>query len=176
MRIVCHLVSHVIFLLNTKHHLDSTTFSTTTLYNEHLFQNLFSRLSHVKSESGRNPRNTSPTGNEPDKLATISGTSLEDIYQFFEVQGEIGEEDQQAPIIEEVKEFGQIGTQSLLDHEMAETSLVEKMSYLQSQIRRWRVSTPEELLGNQMQWSFRLERVSAQTSHSSEGHMVFTKT
>ena len=33
-----------------------------------------------------------------------------------------------------MKEFGQIGTQSLLDHEMAETSLVEKMCYLQSQM------------------------------------------
>ena len=58
----------------------------------------------------------------------------EDIYQFFDVQREFGEQDQQAPIVEEVKEFGQIGTQSLLDHEMAETSLVEKMSYLQSQM------------------------------------------
>ena len=47
------------------------------------------------------------------------------------------EQDQQAPIVEEVKDFGVsqfIQTQSLLDHEMAETSLVEKMSYLQSQM------------------------------------------
>ena len=36
--------------------------------------------------------------------------------------------------IEEVKEFGHLGTQSLLDHEMAEMSHVEKMSYLQSQM------------------------------------------
>ena len=43
-------------------------------------------------------------------------------------------QDQQAPIIEEVKEFGQIGTQSLLDHDIAETSPVEKMSNLQSQM------------------------------------------
>ena len=33
-----------------------------------------------------------------------------------------------------MKELGQIGTQSLLDHEMAETSLVQKMSDLQSQM------------------------------------------
>ena len=33
-----------------------------------------------------------------------------------------------------MKEFGQIGTQSLLNHEMAETSPVEKMSYHQSQM------------------------------------------
>ena len=64
------------------------------------------------------------------------------LSQFLEVlwktsvncMRDFGEQDQQAPIIEEVKEFGQIGTQSLLDHEMAEMSLVEKMSYLQSQM------------------------------------------
>ena len=135
----CHLLaglSHIFSLPvyhNTKHNLDSKTLSKTTLYTEHLFQNLFSRpaaltnRSRTSIESGRNPRKTSPTGNEPKELATISGSSLEDIYQFFEVQGEIGEKDQQAPIIEEVKEFGQIGTQSLLDHEMAETSLVERI-------------------------------------------------
>ena len=75
-------------------------------------------------------------------------------YQLYDVRREFGEQDQQAPIIEEVKEFGQIGTQSLLDHEMAEMSLVEKMSYLQSQmhfdesmesiadsdLERWRVT------------------------------------
>ena len=45
---------------------------------------------------------------------------------------EFGEQDQQAPIIEEMKGFGQIQAQSVLDHEMAEMSPVEKMSYLQS--------------------------------------------
>ena len=47
---------------------------------------------------------------------------------------ENSEKDQQAPFIEEVKEFGQIGTQSLFDHEMTEMSTVEKMSYFQSQM------------------------------------------
>ena len=94
-------------------------------------------LSHENYECGGNPRNTSPTGCEPKELATISGSFLEDIYQLYEVQREFGEQDQQAPIIEEVKESGVsqfIQTQSLLDHEMAEMSLVEKMSYLQSQM------------------------------------------
>ena len=63
-------------------------------------------LSHVNCESGRTPRNTSPTVYEPNDLATISGSSLEDIYQFYDVQREFGEQDQQAPIIEEVKECG----------------------------------------------------------------------
>ena len=41
-------------------------------------------LSHVNFESGRNPRNTSSTGYEPKELATICGSSLEDIYQLYE--------------------------------------------------------------------------------------------
>ena len=56
---------------------------------------------------------------------------------MYDVQREFGEQDQQAPMIEEVKEFGVsqfIQTQSLLDHEMADTSLVEKMFCLQSQV------------------------------------------
>ena len=44
---------------------------------------------------------------------TTSRSSLEDIYQLYD-----GDQDQQAPIVEEVKESGQIGIQSLLDHEM----------------------------------------------------------
>ena len=50
------------------------------------------------------------------------------------MQREFGEQDQQAPVIEEVKEFGQVEAQSLLDHEMAEMSPIEKMSCLQSQM------------------------------------------
>ena len=37
-------------------------------------------------------------------------------------------------LFEEVKEFGQIGIQSLLDHEMTDTSPIEDMSYLQCQM------------------------------------------
>ena len=32
--------------------------------------------------------NTSPTGYDPQELATISGISLEDTYQLYDVQGE----------------------------------------------------------------------------------------
>ena len=66
-------------------------------------------LSQIHYESGGNPRNTSPTGFESKEAATIPGRSLEDIYQLFDVQREFGEQ-----------EFGQIGTRSLLDHELAE--------------------------------------------------------
>ena len=168
----CHLLADLCLTFslpvhhNTKHHLDSTTFSKTTLYTEHIFQNLFGRhaalahqlremaetratpltqvlsprslrpkslrqflevlwktsinytmyrefgvqdqqaptpstssktfsvdtqRSHVNYESGGNPRNTSPTSYEPKELATkelatISGSSLEDIYQLYDVQ------------------------------------------------------------------------------------------
>ena len=58
MKRVCHQVSHVISLHvslpvhhNTKHHLDSTTFSKTTLYTEHLFQNLKSRQAALMNRS-----------------------------------------------------------------------------------------------------------------------------
>ena len=47
---------------------------------------------------------------------------------------EFGEQDQQAPIVEEVKEFGQVGIQSLLDREMTDTSPIADMSYLQYQM------------------------------------------
>ena len=65
---------------NTKHNLDSTTFSKTTLYTEHLPEPIQSKssanepLSHVNYESGRNPRKTSPAGYEPKELATSKGT------------------------------------------------------------------------------------------------------
>ena len=104
---------------------------------------------------------------------TTSRSSLEDVYQIYDVQRELGEQGQQAPVVEEVKELGQIGTQSLLDHEMTDTSPIEDMSYLQSQmhfdesiesIARTLISKmesncmPKELPGDWMQWSFRKER------------------
>ena len=97
---------------NTKHHLDSTTFSKTTTVHRALFPEPLQStsspdepLSHVNYVSGRNPRNTSPRGQDSKELATISGSFLEDIHQLYDVQRELGEEDQQAPIIEEVTEF-----------------------------------------------------------------------
>ena len=51
-----------------------------------------------------------------------------------QVQRKFGEQDQQVPIVEEVKEFQQFGMQSLLDHEMTDTSPIEDMSCLQSQM------------------------------------------
>ena len=65
---------------------------------------------------------------------TTSRSSLQDICQLHDVQREFGEQDQQAPIVEEVKESGQIGIQSLLDHEMTDSSPIEDMSCLQSQM------------------------------------------
>ena len=85
-----------------------------------------------------------------------------------------------------MKEFGQIEAQSLLDHEMAEMSPVEKMSYLQSQmhfdesmesiadsdledgeLQKLLTSTasiPKELLGNPDAMVVQEREVSAQAS------------
>ena len=96
-------------------------------------------LSEPEYESAGNLCINTPTGYEPkefttEETATIPRMSLEeDIYQLYDVQREFGEQDQRAPVLEEVKEFGQIGT-SLLDHEMAQVSPVEDLSYLQSQM------------------------------------------
>ena len=111
-----------------------------TVHREHLPKTTGSEssseepLSHINYESARNLRPNTPTRYEPKEFATISGSALEHICQLFDVQREFGEQDQQAPTIEEVKEFGQIQGQGLVDHEMAETPLDEKMSYLQSQL------------------------------------------
>ena len=51
----------------------------------------------------------------------------EDIYQLHDVQREFGEQDQQAPVMEETRRFRQIQAQSLLDQD-------KKMSYLQSRM------------------------------------------
>ena len=58
----------------------------------------------------------------------------EDIYQLYDIQKEFGEQDQQAPVTEETTGFGQIQVHSSLDHEMTDTSPLEDMSYLQSQM------------------------------------------
>ena len=138
-----------------KHNLGRTIFSETTLYTKNLFH-LFQKrpcqkatpgrkakqnkiLSHINFESAGNLRPNTPTGYEPKVLApkeltTISGSSLEDIHQFYDVKREFGEQDQQAPDSEELKEFGQIQAQSSLDHEMQRCPLSRKCRYLQSQM------------------------------------------
>ena len=98
----------------------------------------FSRLSQSTScaiknhsgvktlQSGGNPLTTTPTGYEPKELATVSRISaIIDPCQFFDAQKEFGERDHRAPITEEVKEFGEIGTHSLLDSQISETSYLQ---------------------------------------------------
>ena len=58
-------------------------------------------LCRENQQSGGNLRKTSSTGYEPKELARISGSSLGDIYQLYDVQREFGEQDQQALITEE---------------------------------------------------------------------------
>ena len=61
---------------------------------------------------------------EPIELATVSRIEDHsgDPYQSYHVQEKYGEEDHRAPITEEVKEFGEIGTAGLPDSELPETS------------------------------------------------------
>ena len=75
-------------------------------------------------QTGGNPRTTTPTGYEPNELATVSRIKdyPGDPYQKFNAQKEFGERDHRAPITEEVKEFGEIGTHSLPDSKISETS------------------------------------------------------
>ena len=79
----------------------------------------------------RNPRNTTPTGCEPNELATVSRIEAYsgDPYQLFDVQEKFGEEDLRAPITEEVEEFKEIGTAGAPDSKISETS------YFQSQMQ-----------------------------------------
>ena len=46
----------------------------------------------------------------------------EDIHQLYDWQRELGEQDQQVPVMEETRGFGQIQVQSWLDLEMAKMS------------------------------------------------------
>ena len=110
-------------------------------------------LSHINCESGGNLRTDTPTGCEPKELATtefatiltISGSSLEDIYQLFRCTDiESGEQDQQAPIVEEGMEFGQILAQSLLDREMADMSLLQSQMHFDDFVESIADSDPED--------------------------------
>ena len=83
---------------------------------------------------------TLPQVNEPkefttEEIATIPMISPEeDIYQLYDVQREFGDQDQQAPVMEETERFEEIQVHSLLDQEMAKMSSIKKMSYLQSRM------------------------------------------
>ena len=69
-----------------------------------------------------------------EEIATIPMMSPEeDIYQLYDVQRELGEQDQQAPVMEETRGFGQTQVESLLDQEVAKMSPIEK---IQDTLRR----------------------------------------
>ena len=122
-KIVCHPVSHVISLLvSTSLSLfQSTTRSTTWTARPSPRRHCTPRPSSknytvatIKNRSRTSITRAAETCAQKvmslmslltKELATISGSSLEDIYQLYDVQREFGEQDQQAPIIEEGKEF-----------------------------------------------------------------------
>ena len=133
MKIVGHLVSHVIPVLVSLPHLLSTNppqheaplgqhdlLQDDTVHRAPLPKPIRSTSSakeppsHDNYESGGNPRNTSPASYEPTELATtelatISGSSLEDIYQFFdfELAHSYGGYHNPCPLPDVVQTFGE---------------------------------------------------------------------
>ena len=91
------------------------------VHHAHLQAPSVDKLRHQESlwredlQSGGNPRTTTPSGYEPKELANP--------YQSYAVQEKVGEEDDRAPITEEVDEFGEIGTACLPDSKIPETSV-----------------------------------------------------
>ena len=103
-------------------------------------KNVKESLSDPVYDSAGNLRINTPRGYAPKKFTTEEIATIpmmspeEDIYQSCDVQRDFGEQDQQAPVVEETRGFGQILVQRFLDQEMARMSPIKKMSYLQSRM------------------------------------------
>ena len=93
-------------------------------------------LWHENLQSGGNPRTTTPTGYEPNELVTVS--RIEDYpgdpFQLYDAQKEFGEQDHRAPITEEVKGCGEIGTHCLLDSKLSETSYFQSHMHVDDSV------------------------------------------
>ena len=82
-------------------------------------------------QSGGNPRTATPTGHDPNELATISRIEAYsgDPYQFFDVQESFGEEDDhRAPFAAEVEEFGK------LDSKLSEMSYIQSLMHFDDSV------------------------------------------
>ena len=135
--LVCHmshpwLFSHAHSSMSSSS--SSQTYPTTqrehSVHPAHLQAPSVDKLRHQESlwredlRSGGNLRTTTPTGYEPKELATVSRIEAYsgDPYQLYDAQRECGERDHRALITEEVEEFREIGTHSLPDSQVSETS------------------------------------------------------
>ena len=122
-------------------------------------------LCRENQQSGGNLRNTFSTGYEPKEpatkeLARISRTT--DPYQLYDAQKELGEQDHQAPITEEVKEFGEIGTPTS-NRTCTSTIPWKALHILISKMENYRTCSlhhcmPRKLWGNPTHQSCRRER------------------
>ena len=141
-------------------------------------------------QSGGNPRTTTPTGHEPKELATMSRIEAYsgDPYQLFDVR---------APITEEVKEFGEIGTDGLPVSKISETSYFQSQMHFDDSVestadfdledgelhkmltsalnvqKTWR--KPDAMVVQEREVSAQLtqaERMEGLRSHSTEGQKV----
>ena len=70
----------------------------------------------------------------PKKLRQFRWCVQKRISIKYTMYRDFWEQDQQAPVMEEMTRIGQIQVQSLFDQEMAEMSYIKKMSYLQSRM------------------------------------------
>ena len=173
----------------------SPTYPTTqrehSVHPVHLLAHSVDKLRHQESlwrkdlQSGSNPRATTPTGYEPEGLATVSSieASSGDPYLFYDVQEDFGEEDHRAPITEE-----EIRTAGVLESKLSETSYIQlEMHFVDSvesiadagledgELQKMLISplyVQRILLENPMQWSCKRERGKCQI-HSSRSKGKF---
>ena len=119
------LFSHVLSSTSTSSSspVHPTTHREHSVHPAHLQAPSVDKLSHQESlwredlQSSGNPRTTTPTGYEPEELATVSRMEAHsgDPYHLYDVQEKVGEEDHRSPITEEMEEFREIGTAGLPD-------------------------------------------------------------
>ena len=177
---------HSLFLLrqkNTKHNRYNKNNSENTQYITHISK--LPRLTScaIKNHSGvktcrvaGNPRTTTPTGYEPKELATVSRIEAYsgDPYQLCDVQEKVGEEDHRAPVTDEVKVFGEIGTAGVPEFKLSETSCIQSQMHFDDSVESiadsdledgelqkdadYTTVCPESFGETPMQWSCRIER------------------
>ena len=101
----------------------------------HLQDHSVDKLRHQEAlwredlQSGGNPRTTTPTGYEPERLATVTRIKVYsgELYQIYDAQG-------RAPVTEEVEEFRKIGTAGVSDSKLSETSYIQSQMHFDDSV------------------------------------------
>ena len=122
---------HIFFLVHSSFYHDTRTRTTSIAIKNH---------SGVKTSSVAETCATPSPQDEPKEFATKELATVwrilraTDPYQWNDAQKEFGEEDHRAPITEEVKEFGVIGTYGLPDSKIPETSYFQSHIHLDDSV------------------------------------------